>query len=29
MIIEGEEPALANGQQPFCKSFPLVWERRL
>jgi ectoine hydroxylase-related dioxygenase (phytanoyl-CoA dioxygenase family) len=27
MIIEGEEPALANGAQPFCQSFPLVWER--
>ena len=27
MVIEGGEPDLANGQQPFCDTFPLVWER--
>lgn len=27
MIIEGGEPDLVNGQQPFAAAFPLVWER--
>lgn len=28
MVIEGGEPALKNGDQPFCSAFPLVWERK-